>query len=58
VIRKCASGYCSTYRKRVGRLVASTTIEKNGKVVEMQIDNDAVAPTKIVTLCQRRKTKE
>jgi len=33
-------------------------IEKSGKVVEMQIDNDAVAPTKIVTLCQRRKTKE
>jgi hypothetical protein len=32
-------------------------IEKSGKVVEMQIDNDAVAPTKIVTLCERRKTK-
>jgi len=33
-------------------------IDKTGKVVEMQIDNDAVDPTKIVTLCERRKTKE
>jgi peroxiredoxin len=33
-------------------------IDKSGKVVEMQIDNDAVDPTKIVTLCERRKTKE
>jgi peroxiredoxin len=33
-------------------------IDKDGKVVEMQIDNDAVDPTKIVTLCERRKTKE
>jgi len=33
-------------------------IDKTGKVVEMQIDSDAVDPTKIVTLCERRKTKE
>src|SRR3989442_10471347 len=33
-------------------------IDKSGKVVEMQIDTDAVDPTKIVTLCERRKTKE
>src|ERR1700674_1226913 len=33
-------------------------IDKSGKVVELQIDNDAVDPTKIVTLCERRKTKE
>src|SRR5204863_2927895 len=33
-------------------------IDKSGKVVEMQIDNDAVDPTKIVTFCERRKTKE
>lgn len=33
-------------------------IDKSGKVVEMQIDIDAVDPTKIVTLCERRKTKE
>src|SRR5436309_12742472 len=33
-------------------------IAKSGKVVEMQIDTDAVDPTKIVTHCERRKTKE
>jgi len=33
-------------------------VDKGGKVVEMQIDSDAVDPTKIVTLCERRKTKE
>ena len=33
-------------------------IDKSGKVVEMQIDSDAVDPTKIVTHCERRKTKE
>jgi len=33
-------------------------IDKSGKVVEMQIDSDAVDPTKIVTLCERRKTKD
>src|SRR5438552_11580879 len=33
-------------------------IDKSGKVVEMQIDNDAVDQIKIVTLCDRRKTKE
>src|SRR6266571_2083796 len=30
-------------------------IDKSGKVVEMQIDNEAIDPTKIVTLCERRK---
>jgi hypothetical protein len=30
---------------------------KNGKVVEMLIGNDPVDPTKILTLCERRKTK-
>src|SRR5437764_15236404 len=33
-------------------------IDKSGKVVEMQIDNDDVDTTKIVSLCERRKTKE
>jgi len=31
---------------------------KSGKVVEMQIGNDPVDPTKILTLCERRKAKE
>jgi len=30
-------------------------IDKDGKVVEMQIDNDAVDPTKLVDACQARK---
>ena len=30
-------------------------IDKNGKVVEMQIDSDAVDPTKLVEACQARK---
>jgi len=29
-------------------------IDKNGKVVEMQIDSDAVDPTKLVEACQAR----
>jgi peroxiredoxin len=33
-------------------------IDKSGKVVEMQIDSDAVDPTKLVTLCERRKSTE
>lgn len=31
-------------------------IDKSGKVVEMQLDSEAIDPTKIVTLCERRKT--
>jgi peroxiredoxin len=31
-------------------------IDKEGKVVEIQLDNEAIDPTKIVTLCERRKT--
>jgi peroxiredoxin len=30
-------------------------IDKEGKVVEMQVDRDAVDPTKIVDACQARK---
>ena len=30
-------------------------IDKQGKVVEMQLDSEAIDPTKIVTLCERRK---
>ena len=33
-------------------------IDKSGKVIEMQIDNEAIDPAKIVTLCERRKAKE
>jgi glutaredoxin-dependent peroxiredoxin len=36
---------------------ATYLIDTNGKVVEMQIDAEAVDPTKTVTLCERRKPK-
>jgi peroxiredoxin len=32
-------------------------IDPNGKVVEMQVDADAIDPTKIVVACERRKDK-
>ncbi len=32
-------------------------IDKTGKVVEMQIDDEAVDPTRIVNACERRKLK-
>ncbi len=32
-------------------------IDKNGKVVDMQLDSEAVDPTKIVTACERTKMK-
>ena len=36
---------------------ATYLIDANGKVVEMQIDAEAIDPTKTVTLCERRKPK-
>src|ERR1051326_8778701 len=33
-------------------------IGKDGKVVDMQIDNEAIDPTKIVETCERRKLKQ
>lgn len=30
-------------------------IDKNGKVIEMQLDKDAIDPTKVVDACQARK---
>jgi peroxiredoxin len=32
-------------------------IDKEGKVIEMQLDNDAIDPAKIVDACQARKLK-
>ncbi|HMK29847.1 MAG TPA: redoxin domain-containing protein [Terriglobales bacterium] len=34
---------------------ATFLIDKQGKVVEVQVDREAVDPTKIVTECERRK---
>src|SRR5207302_2685181 len=34
---------------------ATFLIDKEGKIVEQQVDNEAVDPTKIVEACERRK---
>ena len=36
---------------------ATFLIDKEGKIAEIQIDNDAVDPTKMVESCERRKLK-
>ncbi len=36
---------------------ATFLIDKEGKVVEMSVDNEAVDPTKIVDACERKKMK-
>jgi peroxiredoxin len=36
---------------------ATFLIDKSGKVVEEQVDNDAVDPTKVVEACERQKLK-
>jgi peroxiredoxin len=33
-------------------------IDKEGKVVEMQLDSEAIDPTKVVDVCERKKLKE
>jgi peroxiredoxin len=37
---------------------ATFLIDKEGKVFEEQVDNEAVDPTKIVDACQLRKTSK
>jgi glutaredoxin-dependent peroxiredoxin len=37
---------------------ATYLIDTNGKIAEMQVDADAVDPTKTVAACERRKLKE
>src|SRR5882724_4408685 len=37
---------------------ATLVIDKDGKIADIRLDSEAVDPTKIVTLCERRKTKE
>jgi peroxiredoxin len=43
--------------KLPGARRATYLIDKNGKVAEMQVDQDAVDPTKTVVACERRKPK-
>jgi peroxiredoxin len=42
--------------RKIGRRV-NLLIDKDGKIAEIQLDNDAVDPTKIVDVCQRKKLK-
>src|ERR1700742_2948568 len=43
-------------KRKVGRRV-TFLIDKEGKIVELQIDSDAVDPSSMVTSCERRKLK-
>jgi peroxiredoxin len=43
-------------KRKVGRRV-NFLIDKEGKIVEMQIDSEAVDPAALVTSCERRKLK-
>ena len=43
-------------KRKIGRRV-NFLIDKEGKIVELQIDSDAVDPSSMVTSCERRKLK-
>jgi mycoredoxin-dependent peroxiredoxin len=43
-------------KRKIGRRV-NFLIDKEGKIAEIQLDNEAVDPTKIVDVCQRKKLK-
>jgi peroxiredoxin len=43
-------------KHKIGRRV-NFLIDKEGKIIEMQLDSDAVDPAAIVTSCERRKLK-
>jgi hypothetical protein len=36
---------------------ANILIDKEGKIIEMQLGNEAISPDKIVTACERTKGK-
>ena len=42
--------------RKIGRRV-NFLIDKEGKIAEIQIDNEAIDPTKMVESCERRKLK-
>jgi peroxiredoxin len=43
-------------KHKIGRRV-NFLIDKEGKIIELQIDSDAVDPAALVTSCERRKLK-
>jgi peroxiredoxin (alkyl hydroperoxide reductase subunit C) len=46
-------GIYNSYSKTTRRV--TYLIDKDGKVLEMQKDRDAIDPTAVVTMCQRRR---
>ena len=43
-------------KHKIGRRV-NFLIDKDGKIAEMQLDSEAIDPTKMVESCERRKLK-
>jgi peroxiredoxin len=43
-------------KRKIGRRV-NFLIDKEGKIAEMQLDSEAIDPTKMVESCERRKLK-
>jgi peroxiredoxin (alkyl hydroperoxide reductase subunit C) len=43
-------------KRKIGRRV-NFLIDKEGKIAEIQLDTEAIDPTKIVDVCQRKKLK-
>ncbi|SRR5579859_1452027 len=43
-------------QRKIGRRV-TFLIDKEGKIAEMQVDRDAVDPSKVVEVCERKKLK-
>jgi peroxiredoxin len=43
-------------KNKIGKRV-NFLIDKEGKIVEMQVDSEAIDPSAIVTSCERRKLK-
>lgn len=43
-------------QRKIGRRI-NYLIDKQGKIAEVQLDSEAIDPTKIVDACERRKLK-
>ena len=43
-------------KRKIGRRV-NFLVDKDGKIAEIQVDNDAVDPSKVVDACERKKLK-
>lgn len=43
-------------QRKIGRRI-NILIDKDGKIAELQLDSEAIDPSKIVTTCERKKLK-